>query len=168
MVQFDSNKKEIVYKIVYFGPPSSGKTTIVKFIYEKTSRYLQSNLSSIAATPEEEIFIDFLSINVPLFSQVNAKFNLFNLPGDLSQNAITKRFLQDTDGVVFVADSSTIDENIAGLKTLEQNMQEYAFLLPICLWSSSGTKGICPMFFPSRNCTKKSIISMLPNSVPAR
>ena len=124
MVQFDLAKKEIAYKIVYCGPPASGKTANLRAIHEQTGAGALGELSAIAALPKENIYVDFLSVDVGTIEQIQTRFNLFAIPGSQAYQSVHKIYLQEVDGIVFVADSSKLDDNIISINSLQRNLHE--------------------------------------------
>ena len=56
--------KEINCKIVYYGPGLGGKTTNVKFIYQKTSGHIKNKLVKLDTENERTLFFDFLPLEL--------------------------------------------------------------------------------------------------------
>lgn len=126
-MQINFFKREVICKIVYYGPGMSGKTTNLQQINEKTPVELRSNLTSIATEGERTLFFDYMPLNLGTVGDMNTKFQLYTVPGQIYYNATRKLVLQGADGVVFVADSQKekFNENIESLQNLIENLKEY-------------------------------------------
>src|SRR5207245_2621105 len=55
--------REINCKIVYYGPGLGGKTTNIKYVYEKTNPNSKGKLISLATETDRTLFFDFLPLN---------------------------------------------------------------------------------------------------------
>ena len=62
---FNYTTKEIVLKIVYYGPGLCGKTTNVKHIYSATNDETRGKLISLETQQERTLYFDFLPIELP-------------------------------------------------------------------------------------------------------
>jgi len=118
------SKREINFKIVYYGPGLSGKTTNIKQIYEKIKSENKGKLVSLATETERTLFFDFLPLELGTISGFATRFQLYTVPGQVYYDATRKLVLQGADGVVFVADSQArqLDENIESLQNLQLNL----------------------------------------------
>jgi hypothetical protein len=119
--------REITCKIVYYGPGRSGKTTNLQYIYGQVPDDRRGRMVSLATQTDRTLFFDFLPLDLGMISGFTTKFQLYTVPGQVYYNATRKLVLQGADGVVFVADSQArqLDENIASLQNLHQNILEY-------------------------------------------
>ncbi len=107
--------REIICKIVYYGPGRSGKTTNLQYIY-----------SQVPHETERTLFFDFLPLDLGQISGFRTRFQLYTVPGQVYYNATRKLVLQGSDGVVFVADSqvSQLNENVESFRNLQENLLE--------------------------------------------
>ena len=123
---FNYASKEIVIKIVYYGPALSGKTTNLEYIYKKTSPQLKGKLISLATESDRTLFFDLLPIDLGEVKGFNIKLQLYTVPGQVKYNATRKLVLKGVDGIVFVADSNkeAIEANVGSIDNLKINFKE--------------------------------------------
>src|SRR5262245_32783284 len=118
-------KKEINFKIVYYGPAQSGKTTSLQYLFDKTKGKSKSDLMRQESN-ERTLFFDF----VPLFlSEVNGfktRFHLYTVPGQVLYEDNRKLILKGVDGLVFVANSHVdqIEANLRSMENLRSHLVE--------------------------------------------
>jgi mutual gliding-motility protein MglA len=119
--------REINCKIVYYGPGLSGKTTNLEQVHLKVDPDRRGELISLATETERTLFFDFLPLDLGTVREMSTRFHLYTVPGQVYYNASRKLILKGVDGVVFVADSQVerLDENIAAMQNLRDNLAEY-------------------------------------------
>jgi len=124
MVQINFAKREVQCKVVYYGPPMSGKTANLRQIHDRSPERVRGTLTTIATDTNRTLFFDFLPLNLGLVGNVRAKINLYAIPYIESQNAMRLLVLEGVDGVVFVADSAPSMQraNLAALENLHENL----------------------------------------------
>ena len=118
--------KEINCKIVYYGAGLSGKTTNVKYIYQKTSGHLKNKLVKLDTDNERTLFFDFLPLELDEIRGFKTRFHLYTVPGQTFYQASRKLILRGVDGVIFVADSQVdlMEANLESVECLQQNLNE--------------------------------------------
>lgn len=118
---------EINLKIVYYGPPLSGKTTNLQILHERTPREHRSNLMSVNTEGERTLFFDFLQLEMGKVMGMTPKFKLYTVPGQSYYKASRRLVLQGVDGVVFVADSAPrrLVANMISWRSLEEHLTSY-------------------------------------------
>lgn len=118
--------KEIICKVVYYGPGLSGKTTNLQYIYSKTAPANRGTLIAQPGETERTLFFDLLPLNIGEIRGFQTRFHLYTVPGQDTYDASRKLILKGVDGVVFVVDSQVerMDENMDSLKNLDQNLRE--------------------------------------------
>ena len=123
--------REINCKIVYYGPGLGGKTTNIKYVYEKTNPNSKGKLISLATETDRTLFFDFLPLDLGEIRGFRTRFHLYTVPGQVFYDASRKLILKGVDGVVFVADSqeARMEANAESLQNLERNLKEQGYEL---------------------------------------
>jgi mutual gliding-motility protein MglA len=121
------DKKEISFKIVYYGPGMSGKTTNLMYIHRSLAENLRGEMVSLDTEEERTLFFDFFPLDLGQISGYSVKFNLYTIPGQIYYEASRKLMLEGADGVVFVADSNPIrfDRNVTAYEMMLDNLESY-------------------------------------------
>jgi len=119
--------REINFKIVYYGPGLSGKTTNLKQIYQQVPAESKGDMVSLATEDERTLFFDFLPLDLGKVNGFKTRFHLYTVPGQVFYNSSRKLILRGVDGIVFVADSAQdrIRANAESLRNLRENLREY-------------------------------------------
>ena len=122
-------KKEISFKVVYYGAGVVGKTVNLQYIHRALPDDNRGNLVSLATGDERTLFFDFLPVSTLSVRNFVAKFQLYTVPGQVYYNMTRKLVLRGVDGIVFVADSQwdRMQENLESFKNLEENLREYDY-----------------------------------------
>jgi signal recognition particle receptor subunit beta len=119
--------REIVCKIVYYGPGRSGKTTNLQYIHSQVPADRKGEMVSLATRTDRTLFFDFLPLDLGTISGFTTRFQLYTVPGQVYYRTTRKLVLQGADGVVFVADSQArqLEENVESLQDLHANLAEH-------------------------------------------
>ncbi len=126
MATVNFNQREILCKIVYYGPGLSGKTTNLQLIHNRMPEQRRGKLTSVATSQDRTIFFDLLPLEVGKIRDFKVKLQLYTVPGQVYYNSTRKIVLMGVDGVVFVADSqrSKMFENAESLSNLKDNLRD--------------------------------------------
>ncbi len=119
--------RELVFKIVYYGPGLGGKTTTLQHIHATTKAEHRGKMVSLATPVDRTLYFDFLPIRLPTARGMGVRLQLFTVPGQVYYNATRRLVLTGADGVVFVADSqrARLDANLESLANLNDNLREH-------------------------------------------
>lgn len=126
MATVNSLAREIVFKIVYYGPGLGGKTTTLQHLHATAKPEHRGRLVSLATPGDRTLYFDFLPILLPKMRGMGVRLQLYTVPGQVYYDATRKLVLQGADGLVFVADSqpSRMDANLESLQNLHDNLRE--------------------------------------------
>jgi signal recognition particle receptor subunit beta len=118
--------REIVCKIVYYGPGRAGKTTNVKYLFSKIPEERKSDIISMATKQDRTLFFDFMPVELGAFKNFNTRLQIYTVPGQVVYDSTRKLVLRGADGVVFVADSmeSRLEDNIWSWENMLENLEE--------------------------------------------
>jgi signal recognition particle receptor subunit beta len=116
--------RELVFKVVYYGPGLGGKTTSLQYIHATAKPEHRGKMVSLATPVDRTLYFDFLPIRVPNVRGMNVKLQLFTVPGQVHYNATRNLVLTGADGVVLVYDSQSArsDANLETLDNLRDNL----------------------------------------------
>jgi mutual gliding-motility protein MglA len=105
VAQVDFHEKQLTLKLVYYGPPLSGKTTNLRALHGRVDALNRGRLMTLDTKDDRTLFFDLL----PLFfrtGSVSIRLKVYTVPGQPMHEWTRRIVLQRADGVVFVADSS--------------------------------------------------------------
>jgi signal recognition particle receptor subunit beta len=124
MVQFNFSERTIKAKVVYYGPPQSGKTTNLEQIHRLTDPDGANRLISLNTAQDRTLFFDLLPFSLGKVSGYDFKIQLYTVPGQVQYNATRRVVLAGADAVVFVADSqkSMVRENTTAFENMKVNL----------------------------------------------
>ncbi len=120
-------ERELILKIVYYGPALSGKTTNLEQIHSKVAPDHRSNLISLKNGEDRTLFFDFIQIDLCKVNGFIPRINLYTVPGQSYYKVSRKLVLTGADGIVFVADSAPdkSDANILAWNDMGENMSSH-------------------------------------------
>jgi mutual gliding-motility protein MglA len=126
MVFFNYATMQMAAKIVYYGPGLCGKTTNLRYIYEKTSPQSRGEMVSLETETDRTLFFDLLPLDVGVIGGFKTRLQLYTVPGQVFYNTTRKLVLKGVDGIVFVADSqrAMLDANVDSFRNLRDNLTE--------------------------------------------
>jgi mutual gliding-motility protein MglA len=119
--------REIICKIVYYGPARSGKTTNLHAIHAMLPADLRTDMVSLATENDRTLFFDFLPMDLGEISGFRTRLQLYTVPGQVYYGATRRLVLRGADGVVFVADSDPARraDNLESLADLQENLLDH-------------------------------------------
>ena len=127
MASVNALGRQLVFKIVYYGPGLSGKTSTLQHIHASARPEHRGKMVSLATPVDRTLYFDFLPIRVPNVRGMGVKLQLFTVPGQVYYNATRKLVLTGADGLVFVSDSQAgrVDSNLEAIENLRDNLREH-------------------------------------------
>ena len=105
MALVDFAERQLTLKLVYYGPPLSGKTSNLRALHGAVDKLNRGRLMALDTRDDRTLFFDLL----PIFfrsSGFSFRIKVYTVPGQPVHEATRKVVLAGADGVVFVADSS--------------------------------------------------------------
>ncbi|MFT5240240.1 MAG: signal recognition particle receptor subunit beta [Candidatus Promineifilaceae bacterium] len=117
-------RKEINFKIVYYGPPLGGKTTNLKYLHEVMPQDAKGKLTMLSTAQDRTLYFDFLPLKSEAIKGYVSRFQLYTVPGQPIYEKTRRIVLSGADGVVFVGDSqwSKMKENAQSFANLRDNL----------------------------------------------
>lgn len=119
-------KREIHLKLVYYGPPMSGKTTNILYIARRFPGR-KGDLVSLSTEGERTLVFDFLPLEVKTVPGFTSRFHLYTVPGQALYHTVRRVVLKGADGVIFVADSGAQrrEENLQTWQELHETLRSF-------------------------------------------
>lgn len=123
MALVDFHERQLTIKLVYYGPPLSGKTTNLRWIHGRVDELNRGRLMTLDTRDDRTLFFDLL----PIFFKTSAlsfRLKVYTVPGQPMHAATRRIVLQQADGIAFVADSrrAQAEANRASYANLLQNL----------------------------------------------
>jgi hypothetical protein len=124
-------RKEISFKIVYYGPPLCGKTTNLEYLHKAMPPRARGPMTILSTREDRTLYFDFLPLQSRAIKGFVSKFQLYTVPGQTIYGETRRLVLNGVDGLVFVADSqwSVMESNVESLRDLDQNLRTYRLSL---------------------------------------
>mgnify|MGYP006289153903 CR=1 FL=1 len=127
MPHINYEAKEIVFKIVYYGPGLSGKTTNLVQVHRSLAENLKGEMLTLDTAEERTLFFDFFPLELGNIEGYSVRFNMYTVPGQIYYEASRRLILDGADGVVFVADSQRdrLEDNLESYRLMQENLESY-------------------------------------------
>ena len=127
MAQVNPLTREVLVKLVYYGPGLCGKTTSLQKIHAFSPPETRGQIVSLATPVDRTLYFDFLPLRAQSVRGHHLRLQLFTVPGQVYFNATRKLVLTGADGIIFVADSQRdrMDANLESLENLATNLDEH-------------------------------------------
>ena len=126
MASINRLKRELLFKVVFYGPGLGGKTTTLKYVHASSKPENRGNLVSLATDTDRTLYFDYLPVRLLKLGDMTVKLLLYTVPGQVYYGATRKLVLSGADGIVFVADTqgARLDANLESLDDLNTNLAE--------------------------------------------
>jgi mutual gliding-motility protein MglA len=126
MASVNRLKRELIFKIVFYGPGLGGKTTTLQYVHKTAQPESRGNMVSLATDTDRTLYFDYLPLRILQVGDLNVRLQLYTVPGQVYYAATRKLVLSGADGLVFVADtqSARLDANLESLEDLNSNLAE--------------------------------------------
>jgi mutual gliding-motility protein MglA len=120
-------KREISFKVVYYGPPLSGKTTNLEYVHRAAPPASRGDITILSTRDDRTLYFDFLPLTSSAIKGFASRFQLYTVPGQTIYNETRKLLLCGVDGLVFVADSqwAQMENNLESFNNLKENLRTY-------------------------------------------
>lgn len=124
-------RKEIAFKLVYYGPGLCGKTTNLEQIHAVIDPKARGDLTMLSTRQDRTLFFDFLPLKSDVIKGFTSKFQIYTVPGQSIYNETRKLVLRNVDGIIFVADSQweKMEENVESFKNMQDNLRDQKLAL---------------------------------------
>ncbi len=126
-MRYNPAARELVLKIVYYGPGLGGKTSNLQVVHDRSPHEQVTDLVSVDTHSERTLHFDWLALDLGQVQGHHVRFEFFTVPGQNYYAATRRQVLTGADGVVFVADSrrEALDENIDSMNELLNNLRHH-------------------------------------------
>ena len=124
MPHINYQSREITFKIVYYGPGLSGKTTNLMYIHAALDKDRKGEIIILDTEEDRTLFFDFFPLELGRIEGYAVRFNMYTVPGQVYYEASRRLILEGADGVVFVADSheSRVEDNLESFGMLQSSL----------------------------------------------
>lgn len=118
-------KKEINFKIVYYGCALCGKTTNLERLHEVMPEDVRGEMTMLSTKQDRTLYFDFLPLKSDAIKGFISRFQLYTVPGQAIYNETRRLVLTAVDGLVFVADSQwdEMEHNVESFENLQENLR---------------------------------------------
>lgn len=144
------HRREINFKIVYYGAGLCGKTTSLQFLHGSLNPETRGPMVMLPTATDRTLYFDFLPLKLPKLRGYATRVHLYTVPGQVHYNSTRKLVLSGADGVVFVVDShrSRLEANQESLQNLGDNLREQQLSLDRLPWIMQYNKRDLPTALP--------------------
>ena len=125
------NEREMIIKIVYFGPSLGGKTTNLRYVHAHLAPDVRGQFMSVNTMDDRTLFFDFFDLSMTTRlsgGRVKVRFELYTVPGQVKYEETRRIVMKGADGVVFVADSqkNKMPDNLFSRADLDEILTAYS------------------------------------------
>jgi signal recognition particle receptor subunit beta len=124
VAQLDFAERRVTFKLVYYGPPHSGKTSNLRALHGAVDKLNRGRLMTLDTRDDRTLFFDLL----PLFFRASGfsfQIKVYTVPGQPVHEATRRVVLAKADAVAFIADSQPdhAEANRLSWQNLEANLK---------------------------------------------
>jgi hypothetical protein len=118
---------EIEGKIVFVGPPGSGKTELLRAIHARLDPATRGALLTPSEDDGSTVFFDLTTLDLGTVGGRPLRVQLLTAPGEPERSLLRRTVLRGADAVVFVADSDPgrMEANRGTLDALEDDLAAF-------------------------------------------
>ena len=127
MPHINYQNKEITFKIVYYGPGLSGKTTNLMYVHTALDKDRKGDIVVLDTQEDRTLFFDFFPLELGRIAGYTVRFNMYTVPGQVFYEASRRLILEGADGVVFVVDSQKdrLQDNLESFSMLRNSLSGF-------------------------------------------
>lgn len=124
-MQLDFTARELLLKLVYYGPALSGKTTNLQALHAVSDKDAAGRLMTLETKDDRTLFFDLLPLTFRGKGDLSVRIKVFTVPGQVIHASTRRLVVQGADGIVFVADSQVAqtENNGASFLDLRNNLK---------------------------------------------
>ncbi len=121
------SRRELSFKVVYYGPAMSGKTTNLVEIHRRVRAENRSQLVSLNTEADRTLYFDFMQLELNKICGFTPRVQLYTVPGQVQYEVSRRLVLRGADGVVFVADSQLgrLPDNLVSWEDMHRHLRSY-------------------------------------------
>ena len=151
MASYDHTTKTIHVKLVYYGPPISGKSTSMASVHQHLRPDRRTEIQSEATETRRTIVFQWTPDKPAPVPGYHVRVQVLTVPGNVLYTATRTASLDHADGVLFVADSQRdkVQEDLRSLQEMAKAIQAAGRslrTLPVVLqYTKRDVPGILPI-----------------------
>ncbi|MDP9291619.1 MAG: hypothetical protein M3O82_04560 [Verrucomicrobiota bacterium] len=127
MANVNHAAREVRFKVVFYGPPFSGKRTTIEWIRSHIDAKSVSPFVIANSAADKIVSFNFVLDGFKLIEGYRTRIELCTVGGEVVFNAPRELILQEADSIVFVADPrwESIPANVESLQNLRDNLTSH-------------------------------------------
>lgn len=121
MAVINHAKREINAKLVFYGPPDSGKGSLFSYIHQRIKPSLAGPLKNMSAGADTLLFFDYIPFDTSCLDGYRIRFHLYTLTGPVTNPGTWKMTLKGVDGLAFVTaaqEQSALEQELRTLRSI--------------------------------------------------
>jgi len=105
MAIVNRDQREAAFKVIYFGAPEAGKSTLLSLIHQSLPESGRGPLAMHDSAVDRTLSFDYVLPGGTGLEGCRTRFRIYTLPGAFVYPATWELLLRSADGIVFIADS---------------------------------------------------------------